>query len=579
MGHGGRPGQTGRARRHGRAGSAVDIVKGASVNRAPGGRVRPSGRWPRSERAGITAGLMTAPIHIVWFKRDLRIADHGALAGAAERAATDGGVVLPLYVVEPGLWAGPDMAARHWGFVADSLAALRADLAALGQPLVVRVGEIIAVLDDLCAGGRVAGLYAHQETGNGWTFARDRRVRAWAKARGLRFDEPRQSGVIRSLAHRDGWAARWDRFMAQAPWPTPGALQPVDRLDPGTIPTADALGLRADPCPQRQPGGARAGLDLLDSFLDRRGRSYRWAMSSPVTAFDACSRLSPHLAWGTLSVRQVAQRTWAAQRTWKAETGAAAQAWRQSLRSFSARLHWHCHFAQKLEDAPRLEVDNLHRGYDGLRPDTADPERLAAWAEGRTGLPFVDACMRALRDTGYLNFRMRAMVQAVATYHLWLPWRDSGLVLARRFTDYDPGIHWPQAQMQAGTTGINTVRIYNPVKQGYDQDADGRFIRRWVPELAAVPDAFVHEPWRWDGAATLLGRGYPAPVVDHQQAARAARERVHAVRRSAAFRDEADRIQTRHGSRRSGLRQRGGSNGPRAPATAPEQGQFDFDAR
>jgi deoxyribodipyrimidine photo-lyase len=137
-----------------------------------------------------------------------------------------------------------------------------------------------------------------------------------------------------------------------------------------------------------------------------------------------------------------------------------------------------------------------------------------------------------------------------ASYHLWLPWRESGLHLARKFVDYEAGIHWPQVQMQSGTTGINTLRIYNPVKQGHDQDPEGAFVRAWVPELAAVPDAFVHEPWRWEGAADLA---YPAPIVENAAAMRAAREALYALRRDSRHKGAARVIAARHGSRKSGL--------------------------
>jgi deoxyribodipyrimidine photo-lyase len=218
--------------------------------------------------------------------------------------------------------------------------------------------------------------------------------------------------------------------------------------------------------------------------------------------------------------------------------------------SFAGRQHWHCHFMQKLEDEPRLEFENLHRAYDGLRPEVADPARLAAWCAGATGYPFIDACMWALKDHGWINFRMRAMLMSFASYHLWLPWRQTGLHLARQFTDYEPGIHWPQVQMQSGTTGINTMRVYNPVKQGYDQDPTGQFVRRFVPELAAVPDAFIHEPWRWPDAA---GLNYPAPVVDNLSAAKAARDALSGIRKQAEHRAIADTIQQKHGSRKAGL--------------------------
>ncbi len=483
-------------------------------------------------------------LHIVWFKRDLRTTDHRPLVAAAQR-----GRVLPLYIVEPDYWAQPDTSGRQWRFTADCLGELRTALAALGQPLVVRTGDVCAVLHSIRAEYGLAGLWSHEETGNAWTYARDLRVAAYCRAHGVPWTELPQHGVVRRLKSRDGWARLWDRFMAD-PVATPPHLEPLD-VAPGGIPDCNDLGLAPDPCPEQQRGGSIAGQETLRSFLETRGQHYQKSMSSPVSGFDACSRISPYLAAGALSMREATQATWARQRALR---DVAAPEWRASMRSFAGRLHWHCHFMQKLEDAPRIEHEAMHRAYAPLRQELQDPHKLAAWAHGETGWPFVDACMRALAATGWLNFRMRAMVMAVASYHLWLPWRASGLVLARRFTDYEPGIHWPQVQMQSGTTGINTIRIYNPVKQGYDQDPDGRFVRRWVPELAEVPDAYIHEPWRWPEAARLLDTRYPAPIADHLAAARAARDAIWAARRGPEFRTEAERIQTRHGSRKSGTR-------------------------
>ena len=275
----------------------------------------------------------------------------------------------------------------------------------------------------------------------------------------------------------------------------------------------------------------------------RRGAQYTRAMSSPLTGARACSRISPHLAWGTLSVREAVQAADAA------PTGRGAD-WARAMRSFHARLAWRDHFMQKLEDEPGIEHRCLHPAYDGLRPALPEAARLAAWARGETGLPFVDACMRSLIATGWLNFRMRAMMMAVASYHLWLDWRATGPILARVFTDYEPGIHWSQTQMQSGTTGMNTIRIYNPVKQGFDQDPSGAFTRRWVPELAEVPDAHLQQPWKWEGAERLLGHAYPRPIIDPVAAARAAKEAVHARRRAHRGDAETARIVDKHASRK-----------------------------
>jgi deoxyribodipyrimidine photo-lyase len=510
---------------------------------------------------------MKTPVNIVWFKRDLRIADHRALALAAEA-----GPVLPLYIVEPALWQQPDASARQWAFAAECLAELQSELAALGQPLWVMVGDAVAIFAALHMRFGIAALFSHEETGNGWTFARDRAVGAWCKRAGVPWREERQFGVIRRIASRNGWAQAWDRDTAQPIVPPPAALRPIATAAPAHVPTSAELGLRPDPCPERQTGGRKAARDTLASFLASRGRDYRFEMSSPVTAFDASSRLSPHLAWGTLSMREVAQATSKRLAALDPTDGPDAQRWRASLRSFSARQHWHCHFMQKLEDEPRLEFENLHRAYDGIRPDIADPERLAAWCSGNTGFPFVDACMRALDRHGWLNFRMRAMLMSFASYHLWLPWRETGLHLARKFVDYEPGIHWPQVQMQSGTTGINTMRIYNPVKQGFDQDPTGSFVRAHVPELRAVPDLFIHEPWRWEDAATLR---YPPPVVDNAAAARAAREALYALRRRGDHKEAARRIVDKHGSRKAGIAQP--KRKPKAAKAEAPNPQFALD--
>lgn len=472
---------------------------------------------------------------LVWLKRDLRLNDHPALALAGSL-----GAVLPVYVVEPDYWRLPDSSARQWTFVAECLQDLRADLASVGLPLVVRVGDAVTVLDRLVRAHGISEMVSHEETGNLWTYARDLRVAAWARQTGLRWREIPQCGVTRRLPSRDGWAAARDRFMA-APQVQPETLRPVPDVEPGQIPGARALGLAEDPCPHRQNGGRTLGLATLDSFLTTRGAPYRAAMASPLAGERACSRLSPHIAFGSLSLREVVQATAARQ----AERP--GPQWGGSLRSFQSRLAWRDHFMQKLEDDPQIERSALHRAADRLRE--TDASRLAAWEAGQTGFPFLDACLRYLRATGWLNFRMRAMVMATGSYHLWLDWRDTGAILARRFTDYEPGIHWPQVQMQSGVTGINTPRIYNPVKQGHDQDPTGAFTRRWVPELASVPDAFLQEPWRWPGAQGLLGRRYPEPVVDLTIAAREARDRIFALRRTQDFAQVQAGIVKKHASR------------------------------
>jgi deoxyribodipyrimidine photo-lyase len=419
------------------------------------------------------------PLQLVWFKRDLRSVDHRPLALALER-----GPVLPLFIVEPQFRLQPDASARQWAFCREALEALRERLSALGQPLVVRVGDAVEVLERARLRLGVVALWSHEETGNAFTYARDRRVKAWARSHGIPWHECPQFGVIRGLRRREGWATRWQERMATPLTPEPLALPPLPAIQPGGLPSASDLGLAADPCPCRQRGGRPQGETVLQDFLQRRVQRYSGSISSPLTAFDGCSRLSPYFTWGCLSLREVVQ--------------ASASLAGRGVRNFRSRLHWHCHFIQKLESEPAIEHRDFH--------------------------PF----MRALIAHGWINFRMRAMLMSVATYHLWLPWREAGLHLARLFVDYEPGIHWSQCQMQSGSTSINTIRIYNPIKQGLDHDPKGVFIRRWCPELADRPDVWLHEPWRGGG-------DHPAPIVDPAQAAREARDRIWAIRRAAGF--------------------------------------------
>ena len=522
---------------------------------------------------------------VVWFKRDLRVQDHWPLLEAARR-----GPVLCLYVVEPGLWAQPDAAAQHYGFVRESLQALDAKLRALGGRLHVAVGEVVDVLAALHAAAPFEALHAHEETGNAFTFARDLAVGRWCRAHGVGWHEWPQFGVVRRLPDRREWQPRWEQHMGAAQALTPEALQtpaltgaPVWPWGNQPLPTPTELGLDPVEPPQRQRGGRQRAEAVLHDFLHERSGRYRGGISSPLSAPDACSRLSPYLAHGCISMREVVQAT----RQQLAALPAQAQRQRLGLQGFVSRLYWHCHFVQKMESEPELEWRNLHRGYDGLREADWNPAHFEALTQGRTGWPMVDACVAMLRETGWLNFRMRAMLVSVAAYPLWLHWQPVGHWLARQFLDYEPGIHWPQMQMQSGTTGINTTRVYNPIKQALDHDPKGVFVRQWLPALRRVPDSWLFEPWRMsaDVAARCgvqVGQHIAVPPVALADALRESKARMHALRRQPTVRAAKAAVVERHGSRRgmpgASRDARGEERVPmrRKPAPPAQQMTLDF---
>lgn len=501
---------------------------------------------------------------LVWFKRDLRVSDHSPLVAAARR-----GPVLCLYIYEPEIMAAEDFSSRHLLFINDGLRDLDTSLRALGGRLLIRTGEAVSVLSALREETGFGRIRVHQETTNGVSFERDRRVLAWAEASDIEVVEYRQQGVVRRLASRDGWAKQWQAFVASPLVSAPRALEDASgALSSEGLREPAAFGLEDDGLVERQQGGETAGAGVLRDFLKARSVEYIGGLSSPARAWESCSRISPYLAYGNLSPRTVYQRVVARRRDLQRQRGG-NDGWSKALAAYEERLAWHCHFIQKLEDEPRIEFENMNRAFDGLREGQFNPAYFKAWCEGRTGYPMVDACMRALVATGWINFRMRAMLVSFAAHHLWLHWREPALHLARCFVDYEPGIHYSQIQMQSGTTGISTLRIYSPAKQARDQDPDGDFIRRWVPELAEVPAQYIAEPHTMPplvqlAASCRIGTDYPAPIVDHLQAYGAAKQRLQVVRKKAKLSGESDRVFQRHGSRRrQGMRGRfHATNGP-----------------
>jgi deoxyribodipyrimidine photo-lyase len=494
-------------------------------------------------------------LNIVWFKRDLRVENHLAISNASKCGPT-----LALFCWEPAMWRAEDASIAQQAFVGECLRSLRRALDKLGIHLHISSMGIIETLNFIAKKQTISGLYSHEETGNLISFAIDQSVAMWCKTNRAIWHQYPQNGVVRGLKNRDEWHGLWEAHM-RAPCvslsgvnlPTATKYQPIL-----TLPKRPIVRAVGEDKQYRQSGGREEALAVLNSFLNDRSRHYRGGISSPIKAAAFSSRLSPYLAWGCLSMREVVQASRMKVAQLQAEGLSHTNAFILGLNSFESRLHWHCHFMQKLESEPTLEIQHMHSAHVGMRDEKLNhidsQRRLNAWCKGETGWPLVDACLAMLKQQGWVNFRMRAMLMSTASYLLWLHWRQTGLHLAREFVDYEPGIHWPQVQMQSGSTGMNTLRIYNPIKQAQDQDPRGQFVRKWIPALNRVPDAWIFEPYLMPNHSQMqygcvLEKDYPLPLLDIQQAMRYAKSQVAIARKNHQDQQETRAIIQKHGSR------------------------------
>ena len=496
---------------------------------------------------------------VIWVKRDARVADNACLT-EADRLGLE---VLPFFCFEPSVLEADDTSAMHRHAQWQAVEHLRHQLRRRGADILIAHGEVVDKLAKLRERLPFTHLFAHEETGNAITYQRDLAVAKWCRERGITYCEFPQSSVRRGGVNRDRLGEMWRSRIADCgPLPVPPIRQLAALRELAATTGFPGL-LRVTPEEAWQPVSEAEALTTLEDFLARRGLWYRGGISSPNSAFTAGSRLSVHLAWGTITARQV----WHRVRAHLAELDPAephAGRWRKSLQAFLSRLHWRDHFTQRLESEPDLEFRSIHPCYRDV-PYQNDGALHAAWREGLTGFRLVDAVMRCLAATGFVNFRMRAMVVSFACHVLHLDWRLIHPHLARVFRDYDPGIHLNQLQMQAGVVGWNAIRVYNPSKQLADWDPDCRFVRRWLPELRDQP------------AERILGGEplpeYPRPVVPFAARAKQMTDYLYGIRKTTEAKASTTAVYLRHGSRRKEQSFR--TKRPKRPA--PPSGPTLFD--
>tara|TARA_B100000900_G_scaffold106510_1_gene88431 strand:- start:1899 stop:3362 length:1464 start_codon:yes stop_codon:yes gene_type:complete len=474
-------------------------------------------------------------INIVWFKRDLRTQDHYPL-NYAEKEEND---YLCIYIYDPKKIAHKSCSLRHLQFVYHSINDINNTLNKFSRKIVIFHNDTLKVFDYLCKEYSISKIFSYQETDVKSFWDIDKKVNLLCLKNNIRWIEYQRDGIVRGLKTRRNWDKMWYTHVS-VPVLINKYSKATQKLRKNPFELEINLHNKLTKWPKLyQPAGEKYAHTYLRSFINKRGKHYSKYISKPHESRVSCTRLSTYLAWGNLSVKQ-------AYMTIKYNKNYSL--FKRSFNASLIRLKWRCHFIQKFEMECEYEDTCVNRGYENLQY-TDNNELINSWKNGTTAIPIVDACIRCLQKTGWINFRMRAMLVSIFCHHFDCNWKKGVYHLAQLFLDYEPGIHYTQFQMQAGVTGINSIRIYNPIKQSKEHDPSGIFIKKWVNELVNVPSEFIHEPWMMtelDKSFYGIKEHFKNPEIDIINSAKLSRKKLWGHRSNDLVKKENLRLIKKH---------------------------------